>query len=193
MLIESVVVNVKLNVQLPLIPNWRSLHLDPGHELNRTCLDRSAFGTRLRSRMGLRFLLPALGLAFLLSAPALSQALAPEAASPEQHAPHRYRKVTLDDQVKGLAKSLDLNEAQQAAVKRILEQRQQEILHITHAFSGSDRLSQLRALQVRTVEQIRTVLNDEQKKKYDPLGQRPPQQTSPQPSVEDWLKATTLH
>jgi hypothetical protein len=78
-------------------------------------------------------------------------------------------------------------------VKKILEQRQQEILRITHAFSGSDRLSQLRALQVRTVEQIRTVLNDEQKKKYDPLGQRPPQQASPQMSVEDWLKARTPH
>jgi len=36
------------------------------------------------------------------------------------------------------------------------------------------------------------VLTDEQKTKYNPLGQRPPE-TSPQRSVEDWMKATTPH
>ncbi|HYL13136.1 MAG TPA: hypothetical protein VEV41_08875 [Terriglobales bacterium] len=78
-------------------------------------------------------------------------------------------------------------------MKKILEQLQQATLGIWRGSSGSDRISRFRALQVRTVAQIRAVLNDEQKEKYNPLWQRPPQQTSPQPSVEDWIKATTPH
>jgi hypothetical protein len=100
--------------------------------------------------------------------------------------------VSIDDQVKSLARNLDLNEAQQSAVKRILEQRQQETLRIRQATTPSDRIVALRALQVRTAAQIRAVLTDEQKMKYNPLGQRPPE-TSPQRSVEDWMKATTPH
>jgi hypothetical protein len=43
------------------------------------------------------------------------------------------------------------------------------------------------------VEQIRAVLNDEQKKKYDPLAVRRLQPAPEQRSVEDWLEATTPH
>jgi hypothetical protein len=146
---------------------------------------------KLKGGWGRAFLLLALGLPVLLSQPALGQAAG--VASPEQQAPRRYRRLGIDDQVKGLARNLDLNDAQQSAVKKILEQRQQAILRIRGESSGSDRISRFRAVQVRTAEQIRAVLNDEQKKKYNPLGQRPPQQTSPQPSVEDWIKATTPH
>jgi hypothetical protein len=140
---------------------------------------------------GRAFLLLALGSPILLSQPALGQAAG--AASPEQQARRRYTRLGIDDQVKGLARNLDLNDAQQSAVKKILEQRRQATLRIGRESSGSDRISRFRALQVRTAAQIRAVLNDEQKKKYNPLGQRPPQQTSPQPSVEDWIKATTAH
>jgi hypothetical protein len=100
--------------------------------------------------------------------------------------------VTVDDQVKGLAKSLDLNQDQQEAVKKILERRQQESLLIMRNGSGPDAIDRFRALQAGTVEQIRAVLNDEQKKKYNPLAPRPPQ-ASDQPSVQDWIKATTPH
>jgi Spy/CpxP family protein refolding chaperone len=144
-------------------------------------------GAKLRCRASL---LMALCLPILLWAtPARSQA--PGTASPQRHVPRRYRRVSIDDQVKGLAKSLDLNEAQQSAVKKILQQRQQATLRIQRDSSGANRISRLRALQVQTATQIRTVLNDEQRKKYNPLGQRPPQPT--QPSVEDWMKATRPH
>jgi hypothetical protein len=146
---------------------------------------------KLKGGWGRAFLLLALGLPILLSPPALGQAAKPD--SPEQQAPRRYTRLGIDDQVKGLARNLGLNDAQQSAVKKILEQRQQATLRIRRESSGSDRISRFRALQVRTAAQIRAVLNDEQKKKYNPLGQRPPQQTSPQPSVEDWIKATTAH
>jgi Spy/CpxP family protein refolding chaperone len=114
----------------------------------------------------------------LVSAPAVAQ---------RGHIP------TIDDRVRVLARSLDLNEAQRAAVKKILEQRRQETLRIRQdsSISGGARIDRFRALQDNTVERIRAVLNEEQKKKYDPLAVRRTQPAPQQRSVEDWLKVTT--
>jgi hypothetical protein len=108
--------------------------------------------------------------------------------------PQRYNRSNIDDRVRQLTKALDLNEAQQSAVKKILEERRQQTLRIRHdpSMTGSARIEQFRALQDSTVERIRAVLNEEQKKKYDPFAARKIQQT-PERSVEDWLKATTPH
>jgi hypothetical protein len=91
-----------------------------------------------------------------------------------------------------LAKALDLTTEQQSAVKSILEHRQQKTLSIRRdpSLSGGARIERFRMLQEATVERIRAVLNDEQKKKYDPLAARHAQST-PEHSVEDWLKAST--
>ena len=127
---------------------------------------------------------------FLSSEPALGQDSA--VAHPAQRSPYHHTRVTIDDQVKVLVKNLDLNQEQQEAVKKILERRQQESVHIMHSSTGPDAIDRFRALQAGTVEQIRAVLNDEQKKKYNPLAPRPPQ-ASDQPSVQDWIKVTTPH
>ncbi len=128
----------------------------------------------LRALLFLALVLPVL----LLSAPAVAQ---------------RGHRPTIDDRVKVLARSLELNEAQQAAVKKILEQRQQEALRIRQdaSISGGARIERFRALQDHTVERIRAVLNEEQRKKYDPLAVRRVAPASDQKSVEDWLKVTT--
>ena len=118
---------------------------------------------------------------------------APGVVAP-QHQPRRQgSRPTLDERVSKFARSLDLNEAQQDAVKKILEQQQQEILQIRRDPSAVGRvgIDRFRSLQERTVERIRAVLNEEQKKKYDPLAPRRIPQTPEQPSVEDWLKVTT--
>jgi hypothetical protein len=101
-------------------------------------------------------------------------------------------RPSLDDRVNRFARSLDLSESQRSAVKKILEQRQQQILRMRRdaSISGSDRISQLRALQEDTVAQIRAILNEEQRQKYNPLAPRELPRT-PQPSVEDWIKAVT--
>ena len=128
----------------------------------------------LRAVLFLALVLPVL----LLSAPAVAQ---------------RGHRPTIDDRVKVLARSLELNEAQQAAVKKILEQRQQEALRIRQdaSISGGARIERFRALQDHTVERIRAALNEEQRKKYDPLAVRRVEPASDQKSVEDWLKVTT--
>jgi hypothetical protein len=109
----------------------------------------------------------------------------------QQTPPHRSRKSNLDARVSILTRNLDLSDAQQSAVKNILEQRQLQTLRIRRdpSISGSARIEQFRALQDSTVERIRALLNEEQKKKYDPLASRQIQ-SKPERSVEDWLKAT---
>ena len=107
---------------------------------------------------------------------------------------HRTRqRPSIDDRVKILAKNLELNEAQQSAVKHILEQRQQESLRLRldPSIAPSSRIARFRVLQDRTVERIRAVLDDEQRKKYDPLIVRGIPASPDQRSVEDWLELSS--
>ena len=118
----------------------------------------------------------------------------PDSTGP-MHQTHAMHRARLEDRVKVLAESLHLDDAQQLAVAKILEERQQETLRIRRdtSISGSDRLTQFRALQDHTVLRIRAVLNEEQKKKYDPFAVRRVEPAPQQRSVEDWIKATSPH
>jgi hypothetical protein len=136
--------------------------------------------------------------ALLLNVSLASSALAQTTTTaPANSAPQptnsTHRRPSLDDRVKTFAAALNLDEAQQVAVKRILLQRQQEMLRLRQdtSITGSTRIERLRALQDQTVQRIRLVLNDEQKKKYDPLAVRKAGPAPEQKSVEDWLKVTT--
>jgi hypothetical protein len=102
------------------------------------------------------------------------------------------RSQILDARVRVFAKSLNLNDVQAAAVKQILMEREQEMLRLRmdSSMSGSERIGRIRMLQDDTVVRIRALLNDEQKKQYDPLAVRRVQPAKDQRSVEDWLKLT---
>jgi hypothetical protein len=104
----------------------------------------------------------------------------------------RHRRLTLDDRIKLLARSLDLSDSQTTAIKTILEERQREAVHLRldPSINGNTRIGRFRKLQDDTVERIRAVLNDEQKKRYDPLATRKLQPAPDQRTVEDWLKVT---
>jgi Spy/CpxP family protein refolding chaperone len=112
---------------------------------------------------------------------------------PAHHGHHAQRPASLDDRVRMFAKNYDLDAAQQAAVKNILQQRQQETLQLRTdpSLSGEARIERFRALQTATVEQIRGVLTEEQRKKYNPLAPRELKPEPEQRSVEEWLKLTT--
>ena len=120
----------------------------------------------------------------------------PEAAGPSippQPPRHNHRRVTLEDRVKVLATNLNLDQPQQDAVLKILQGRMEESLRIRRdtSISGGARIEQLRTLQDNTVLQVRAVLNEEQKKKYDPLAVRTREPAADQKTVEDWLELTT--
>lgn len=139
-------------------------------------------------------LLVALGLPAsvpLAGVQAVDQTSASVDTKPQPQTPFRRRTKTIDDQVKRFTESLDLSETQQSEIKKILEFRQVQIrrIRLDESLSGDERISRLRDLQDSTVARIRAVLSDEQKEKYDPLAVRQAQKSSPQPSVEDWMKA----
>jgi hypothetical protein len=177
---------------------WKILVLPSYKQLPANCRKFSKFGL---------LCIPVLLLSVLwtsrVAAQATEGAAAPQQSATQNSAPtpqakphpahSAHRRPTLDDRVKALAKALDLSDPQQAAVKGILEQRQAEILRLRQdgSISGEERIDRLRALQDQTVLRIRAVLNDEQKKKYDPLAVRDRTPAPDQKSVEDWLKETT--
>src|SRR5215472_14122283 len=99
------------------------------------------------------------------------------AANAQPATPQRsfYRRNTLDDRVKRFAKALNLDAAQQAGLKSVLQRQQARAtqLRLDESLSGTERISRLRDLQQDTVLQIRSLLNEEQKKKYDPQNHAP--------------------
>jgi hypothetical protein len=97
----------------------------------------------------------------------------------------------VDERVKSFSENLNLDPTQQAGVKAVLERQQREARQIQfdQSLSGTERIGRFRALQQDTVSRIRALLNEDQKKKYDPLNHGTAA-TASQPSVEDWLKAT---
>lgn len=127
--------------------------------------------------------------------PPVAEASGATSPAPETHRGHPRTAIHIDDRVKVLAKNLDLNEEQQSAVRKILEQRQEETLRIRldRSIGGEARFQRFRALQDNTVLRIRAILNEEQKEKYDPLAVRRLPSDPQQRSVEDWLKVTTPH
>jgi|SRR5215813_6266241 len=101
-----------------------------------------------------------------------------------------YRRVTVDERVKRFAKVLDLDASQQTGLKSVLERQQARAtqLRLNQSLSGVERISRLRDLQQDTVSQIRALLNEEQKKKYDPQNHAA-QTNSSDSYMNDWLKA----
>jgi uncharacterized membrane protein len=88
---------------------------------------------------------------------------------------------------------LELDETQQMALQKILEQRQQEVqqMRFTPLPAGSAQVDRFRAIQDKTANRIRAVLNQEQRKKYDLLAIRRSAPPGSKTSVQDWLKAAT--
>jgi hypothetical protein len=111
-------------------------------------------------------------------------------SSPQRHQQSAYRGHTIDDRVKTLAKALNLNEAQQAGVKAVLEHQQLQArqIQVDPTLSGEERIGRFRALQEDTVLRIRSLLNDEQKMKYNPLNHQAPDATSSDSYVNQWMK-----
>jgi hypothetical protein len=97
------------------------------------------------------------------------------------------------DPAAAFAKRLDLDPKQQAQVRGLLEIRQAQVRRVwtDPAIAGGDRVGAVKAINEKTVAQIRALLTEEQRKKYfqpRPIGSRA---TEPTLSVADWLKATT--
>lgn len=132
-------------------------------------------------------LLPLLLLTASISAQVAESAVGPQSII------RNHKRPSPDERGKALAKYLELDETQKIALQKILEQRQQEVLQMrfTPLPAGSAQIDRFRAIQDRTANRIRAVLNQEQRKKYDLLAIRRSAPPGAKASVQDWLKAAT--
>jgi periplasmic protein CpxP/Spy len=156
-------------------------------------LDHDEELLRMRGRNGLfNPLLLATVVLAAWSLPGLADvAQQPAASAAKPHVRPAIGTITLEDQVARFSKSLNLSETQQSQLKRILEYRQAETRRIREddSIAGEERIGRIRELQDGTVARIRAILDEEQRKKYDPLVVRQAQRSSPQTSVDEWMQA----
>ena len=113
----------------------------------------------------------------------------PPSVPPQRRTQRAYHGQTIDDRVKALAKALDLNQMQQAGLKAVLEHQQSQVrlIQFDETLSGEERIGKFRALQEDTVLRIRALLNDEQKKKYEPLNHQVEKENSSD-YVDQWMR-----
>jgi hypothetical protein len=96
---------------------------------------------------------------------------------------------SLDLRVKRLAKALKLDASQQAQLRVVLMKQEEQV---RLAWSDTSVPSSYRVLATRiisdqTADRIRALLNDEQKKRYNPPRLAPPPHAAGSPGVENWL------
>ena len=86
----------------------------------------------------------------------------------------RGHRMSPDEELQSLDKTLKLTDDQKSQIKPILEDRQQKMqsLRSDTSLSEEDRRSKMRSTMEDSNSKIRNVLNDDQKKKFDEMHQR---------------------
>ncbi len=131
----------------------------------------------------------------LLSASVVGIARADNGATAATPPPSRVathpKESPLESRVQMLAKGLDLDLAQQAKLRMVLENQREELLQVWReaAVPASARVGATRAINSQTADRIRALLTEEQRKKY-----KPPEQfhegsaATGTRTIEDWMK-----
>jgi hypothetical protein len=96
----------------------------------------------------------------------------------------------LEQRVAYYTRTLHLDEHQQAQLRALLVEQRERVQQVwaDPNLDSSQRIQATRGLEDATSDRIRELLNDEQRKQYNPP--RPPQAPKPletQASVEDWM------
>jgi hypothetical protein len=125
----------------------------------------------------------------------VAAALKEDAPQVKGKAPRHPQRLTpeqvIDERVRRLATSLDLDETQQGRLREVLVNERREIqrLRTDNAHPGADRIGPMLAILEKTREEIRAMLNDEQRKKYPaPL---PQNSTAPaNADLDYWIRQT---
>lgn len=107
----------------------------------------------------------------------------------------RYRAMRggLDDRIKALSQALDLDEVQQYKLRKVLESQREQVMKVwsDSSLPAAYRISATQAISDGTSDQIRALLNEEQRKKYNPPRRSHEAATGTNKrSVEDWMDAT---
>jgi hypothetical protein len=106
----------------------------------------------------------------------------------QRHPPqHLTAEQVLNERVNRMTRALELNDAQQARLREVLTNERQQLMKLRT--SGTDRVGPALAILDRTREDIRAMLNEEQKKKYPAVAPR--DMTAPASAdVDYWMGLT---
>ncbi len=130
----------------------------------------------------------------LMSVLAVEAAAGVAAQASEPQPAHTTAAGTLDHRVAALTKALALDARQQAELQQIFTNQRAAVMKIWRdpALLAAERAPATRAVEERTADQIRSILSDEQKKRYNPPK---PQIPAPEPpDVAAWMEtARTGH
>lgn len=100
---------------------------------------------------------------------------------------------TLDERVAFYAKELNLDARQQSELRGLLSEQREQVQRLWSdtTMPAAQRIQATKAIEDATSDRIRALLNEEQRKKYNPP--RPPHDKLIQAqatSVEDWMRLT---
>jgi uncharacterized membrane protein len=116
------------------------------------------------------------------------------AADAVNHSASKHSTTTRQqDRISALTQALNLDAAQQIQLKKILSQHHEQIQKVWNdvELPPARRVAATQAISDHTADQIRAMLTEEQRKKYNaPRPPRDPQADSSKRSVEDWMNAT---
>ena len=110
---------------------------------------------------------------------------------PAQRVTHLPRPTPVRDPAAALAKHLNLDANQLAQVRRLLAIQKVQIRKVWSdpSIDADDRVGAVKAINAKTIGQIRALLTEEQKQKYFqplPAGSLPAEHG---PGVADWMRA----
>ena len=99
---------------------------------------------------------------------------------------------TLEERVRFFTSKLDLDVTQQAKLRKILTDQREAVRKIwsNPMLSPAERAPATLAANQRTGEEIRSILNDAQRQKYNPPAPTTPAPPGDKRTVEDWLDLT---
>lgn len=150
---------------------------------------RETAGSRWVVRTGLAVLALGMSLASVWPVQAQTATGGEPAAvpAPTRHVQRHRGTGGLEERVAMLSKALHLDDTQQAELRRVLADQREEIGRAWSDTSvpAADRVSATQAISDRTADRIRALLNEEQRKQYNPP--RQPHTASARPSVEAWM------
>jgi hypothetical protein len=109
---------------------------------------------------------------------------------PSAAAAGRGRRSALEDRVSTLTKALALDAKQQVAVRDVLQRQRERVRRIwsDETVPSAHRIAMTKAVSRRTADEIRALLNEEQRKKYDPPPEGDAGAVTGSAHVEDWMK-----
>lgn len=115
---------------------------------------------------------------------------APTSQAPAIQPKYRLMRGGMDDRIRALSQALDLDEAQQSKLRKVLESQREQVMKVwsDSSLPAAYRISATQAISDGTADQIRALLNEEQRKKYNPPRQPHEAATGTNKrSVEDWM------